>query len=296
MDLGWQPYSIKIGDSWYSFNRLDPIGSFFGIVGDYLEITQATKDTEEDANTVMDCAQAMLLAVAKNTTSKTYLQNIGSLISIIENPDIRGSNKVSSYASQIGQGFIPRIVTNLARDTGMTDPYMKEASTFLDRIKARTPGLSDSLPVQYSWLTGEARAFGDYSLINFTPNKEANDDEINQELLSYGAKLGGPARTIQGVRLSDEQYSRYCELHGTLTIGGKTLMDALTQLVQTSSYQSLPKGEVRMKELNSVIGQYREQARYLLKREYPDMLSSSSNNSQTNQQTDIQKIIEYGKL
>lgn len=299
MDLGWQPYSLKVGDTWYSFNRLDPIGSFFGVVGDYLEIANATGDSEDDANTVMDCAQALLLAVAKNTTSKTYLQNIGSLINIIENPDIRGGNKVSSYASQVGQGFIPRIVTNLARDTGMTDPYMKEASSFLDRIKARTPGLSNDLPIQYSWLTGETRTFGDYSLLNFTPDRESIDDQIHQELISYGAKLGGPSRTMSSQRLTDEQYSRLCELHGTLRIGGKNLMEALESTVRTSAYQALPEGDERMKELNSVIGEYREIARDQLRREYKDELTPVDNSltlgrSSGKVDTDLQKLIKFG--
>ena len=298
MDLGWQPYSLKIGDKWYSFNRLDPIGSFFGVIGDYLEITNATGDTEKDANTVMDCAQAMLLAIAKNTTSKTYLQNIGSIISIIENPDITGSKKISSYASQIGQGFVPRIITNLARDTGVTDPYMKEASGFLDRVKARTPGLSGDLPLQYSWLTGEARSFGDMSLINFVPSREAADDQIRQELLSYGAKLGGPSRIQNGVQLTDEQYSRLCELHGTVTISGRTLMQALEKEAMSSSYQKLPEGELRMKELNSVIGEYRQKAKEQLKREYPNELSPKSfwdTDNAPQEETDLQKLIRYGQ-
>lgn len=295
-DLGWQPYSIKVGDTWYSYNRLDPIGSFFGIVGDYLELTQATGESEEEANIVMDAAQAILTAVAKNTASKTYLQNIGSLISIIENPDISGTGKVSSYASQIAQGFVPRILTNLARDTGIEEPYMKEASGFLDRLKARTPGLSADLPTQYSWLTGEARTFGDYSLVNFTPTKESIDDQIHAELLSYGAKLGGPSRTQNGIRLSDEQYSRLCELHGTLKIGGLTLMQALEREVRTTAYQRLPEGEQRMKELNAIIGKYRIQARNQLKREYPELAPKSAwRYNPTQSETDLQKLIRYGQ-
>lgn len=295
-DLGWQPYSIKVGNKWYSYNRLDPLGSFFGIVGDYLELAQASGNSEEDARTVMDAAQAILLAVGKNLSNKTYLQNIGSLISIIENPDISGTGQLSAYASQIAQGFVPRIVTNLARDTGMTDPYMREASGFIDRLKARTPGLGEDVPLQYSWLTGEARAFGSWSLFNFTPVKESVDDQIHAELLAYGAKLGGPSRTQNGIRLSDEQYSRLCELHGTLRIGGKTLMQALEALARSASYRRLPEGEERMKELNSVIGRYRSKARAQLNREFPELAPKPRwRYTEQTPETDLQKLIRYGQ-
>lgn len=296
-DLGWQPYSIKVGDTWYSYNRLDPIGAFFGIVGDYFEYTQAATESEEDSTNIAKAAGYMMAALAKNTTSKTYLQNVAALVLLISNPDnLSMGGRLASYTSQIAQGFVPRILTNLARDTGIEDPYMKEASGFLDRLKARTPGLSADLPTQYSWLTGEARTFGDYSLVNFVPYRESIDDQIHAELLSYGAKLGGPARTQNGIRLSDEQYSRLCELHGTLKIGGLTLMQALERKVRTTAYQRLPKGEQRMKELNALIGKYRIQARNQLKREYPELAPKSVwRYNPTQPETDLQKLIRYGQ-
>lgn len=84
---------------------------------------------------------------------------------------------MKAYAAGVASGFVPRVITNLARDTGITDPYMKEATGFIDRIKTRTPGLSDELPNQYSWLTGEARTYNDLSLVNFISSKEAAIDQ-----------------------------------------------------------------------------------------------------------------------
>ena len=295
-DLGWQPYSIKIGDAWYGFNRLDPLGSFFGIVGDYFELAQAVGESEEESRLVLESALVMLCAIGKNTTSKTYLQNVASVLSILETPDMSSLGRITSYGAQIAQGFVPRIITNLARDTGMTDPYMREASGFLDRLKARTPGLGEDVPLQYSWLTGEARAFGSWSLFNFTPVKESIGDQIHAELLAYGAKLGGPARTQNGVRLTDEQYSRFCELHGTLRISGKTLMQALEALVRSAAYQRLPEGEERMKELNAVIGRYRMKARAQLGREFRELAPKPRwRYTEQTPETDLQKLIRYGQ-
>ena len=35
---GWQPYSVKIGDTWYSYRRLDPFASILGPTADLVEL------------------------------------------------------------------------------------------------------------------------------------------------------------------------------------------------------------------------------------------------------------------
>ena len=35
---GWQPYSIKIGDTWYSYQRLQPVGTLIGMAADMHDI------------------------------------------------------------------------------------------------------------------------------------------------------------------------------------------------------------------------------------------------------------------
>ena len=293
-DLGWQPYSIKIGDKWYSYNRLDPIGSFFGVVGDYMDLAQAASDSDVDNNSIADMAQMLMTVMAKNVTDKTYLQNIGTLIQIINNPD-PNSKKVQSWAAQLAGGFVPRILANGARDTGITDPYMKEASDFAAKLKAKMPYLSNELPTQYSWMTGDARAYGDYSLVNFIPNREAAKDQVKMELLTYGAKLGGPAKTMSNTRLTDEQYSRLCELHGTVKLGGLTMMESLENLVESPVYQQLPEGQARMKKINAVIQQYRETARKQLRQEYPELVKTVTSPYNGGTSSDFAKLLEFGR-
>ena len=38
MATGWRPYSLKIGDAYYSYNRFEPVGILFGIAADMQEI------------------------------------------------------------------------------------------------------------------------------------------------------------------------------------------------------------------------------------------------------------------
>ena len=48
---GWQPYSIKVGDEYISYQRLDPFASVFGLMADLNDIMvrgdEKTKDSAE---------------------------------------------------------------------------------------------------------------------------------------------------------------------------------------------------------------------------------------------------------
>ena len=37
---GWRPYSIKIGDKWVSYGRLEPLSVVIGTLADFIEISQ----------------------------------------------------------------------------------------------------------------------------------------------------------------------------------------------------------------------------------------------------------------
>jgi hypothetical protein len=68
---GWQPYSVKIGDQWVSYQRFDPTSMLVGAAADFAEVGKYATDEEGDA-----FALNVLLAVAKNITSKTWLSGL----------------------------------------------------------------------------------------------------------------------------------------------------------------------------------------------------------------------------
>ena len=66
----WQPYSVKIGDGYHAFSRLEPAGMILGVSADFAEI--AGEITKEERDSV----GAMILgSITKNLVSKTWLQH-----------------------------------------------------------------------------------------------------------------------------------------------------------------------------------------------------------------------------
>jgi hypothetical protein len=53
---GWQPYSVKVGDTWYSYERLQPIGTLIGMAADLAEVWDHL--TEEEATRCRRCSRS----------------------------------------------------------------------------------------------------------------------------------------------------------------------------------------------------------------------------------------------
>ena len=227
---GWRPYSIRVGDQYVSYGRLDPFGMILGICADMSEIYAS--GVEEDAE-LGQVAAAMLFALPKNLTSKTYLKGLSDTLSAVMDPDKNGA----WVLRQRGLSYIPSF---LAQTRRVIDPEMHEVASMLDRIKDRIPGLSSDLPTKYSWLTGKpvlyhgGMASGLSPIVFSSANKEA--EIIGTELGKYAQGFTQPPESYKGVKLSTAQLSELDRLHGTLKIGGKTLEEALVDLFHSQTY------------------------------------------------------------
>jgi hypothetical protein len=73
------PYSIKIGDKWISYGRLDPIATMIGMYADTADLMEDGKMHSIDDNVLMKLASSMTLALTRNATNKSYLVLITSL-------------------------------------------------------------------------------------------------------------------------------------------------------------------------------------------------------------------------
>lgn len=133
---GWQPYSIKVGDNYYAYNRLDPLGMFLGLSADTAEVLQYAEI--EDST---DFAFAAMTSIAKNLENKSYMEGIANFINAFEDPD----RYMETYISRLAASTIP--YTSLVGQVERTlDPTVNQTYEILDRIASRTPYFSKDLP------------------------------------------------------------------------------------------------------------------------------------------------------
>jgi hypothetical protein len=72
MATGWMPYSIKIGDTYFSYQRLDPISTLLGVGADLVEVG-LNEPKEFDESGVEKMFLALTLSITRNATNKSYL-------------------------------------------------------------------------------------------------------------------------------------------------------------------------------------------------------------------------------
>jgi hypothetical protein len=204
---GWQPYSLKIGDKYYSYNRFEPIGMIFGTTADFADMIQQREDNRK---TVADNASLIAMSIAKNWTSKTFMQGFSAALDAINDPARYGQQFVNGYAGSL----IPSIVNTAAQ---AVDPMRREVKSIGDAMAARVPGLSDELPVKYDlWgrpqektgITPVDRALSPVAISN------ASNDFVDIEMLRLDLHPGMPMKKAGKYEFTPEQYNIFIKTAG----------------------------------------------------------------------------------
>jgi len=207
---GIPEYSMKIGDRWYSYSRIEPLATVLGVVADatetgidYLRLPDKDRKTEK-------VAVDAVLAVTKNLTSKTFLEGITGFLQAVHDPDRYGGSYINSFASIL----VPGAVAQFARGT---DPVVREVNNFADALQNRIPGLRTSLPTKYDIL-GEARenpAYGVGGTLGIA-TKEAEQTPLQKVIQETGFTYTKPEKKIRGVELDETTYEKYSKLSGEM--------------------------------------------------------------------------------
>lgn len=284
---GWQPNSVKIGDRYYSYLGLEPLGTSLGLASNTVDILRF-QDWEEEDSDWSELLIASSMAIAAQATSQQYMSGVSGFFEVMSDPQRYGE----TYVQRLVQAPIPRAV---ALATKVIDPNMRMATDLGDAIVAATPGLSKNLPpARDVW--GRPRTYSSdlgkpYDFISPIHSRSGKDAQpIDLELQAIEHYVGMPGKTIsfegESVPLKNrpDVYSRYVELAGNelklpvLSREKLGLMDALNALVTgklpaSRMYEKLtpgPDGD-RGKMIDDVVSAYRDAARAQLLEEFPDL-------------------------
>jgi hypothetical protein len=255
---GWQPYSIKVGDKYYAYNRLDPIGALLGLSADVTEIIGQTTEAE-----AAQIATAAALSVAQNMASKTYMSGVTDFFDAFFSAslDPESSNyKLTSYLQRMAASVVPASVANIER---FLSPEMSATYGFLDRVKSRIPGYSDDLPPRRNIFGEPVVLEGGIGPDIMSPiyTSTVKDDPVADEMVRQQVAVGMPRRQIQGIELDAQQYDRYVLLYSGIE-APTSLKDQLRTMFNTREYKNASDGPEGGKALmiKSVFTAYRDMA------------------------------------
>lgn len=288
METGWQPYSLKVGDTYYSFSRLDPIGMALGMVADYGEIVGNVDDP-----TAGQMGLAVVATLLKNITSKTYVQGLSNALEAIMNPESKG---FQTYFELQARTLVPRALAVLTR-TEM-DPTSREVNGYFDAIRSQIPGLSDALPPRRNLYGEPVMLEGSLGPDYVSPiyARALKRDPVADEIAKHRLRVDGASdwisgrrpgespfaedRATNGVSLTPQQKDRWAVLMGR---GRDTsLHEALANLISSESYQHMTDGPDGSKALaiSQLVSRYREDAKRRLLEEDPALFVAVENRRQ----------------
>ncbi len=217
---GWQPYSFKIGDRYYSYQRLDPFATTIGTVADMVDVGSHMTDKQREQS-----ATLIGVSILNNLSNKTWLSGVSSALEAINDPDRYLGGFLARTAGAIA---IPSVVAQVARTS---DPVLREARAPMDRIRSRIPGMSDDLYPRRD-VFGEPMAAQEAvgpDLVSPLFAGTARNDPTIDALLSAGVSISPPQRshTVEGKRVewTPKEYDALQALTGR---AAKPALDDLT--------------------------------------------------------------------
>lgn len=239
---GKLPYSLKIGDNYYTFDWMQPASSAL-ILGSTLA-SQAEKDGGLDGQSVSEAIKKSVVAMGDSLLNMSPLQSVSDVFGGYGTPT---ENLLNEFV-EFPQRFIPSTLGAVAR---VADPVQRQTfsngdtlATQIATAQSKIPGASQSLPAAYdTWGREITRAdnlaegiFNQFVNPGQTGNANPTpmDDEISRLFEATGQTGVFPQKanwseTYGGEthKLTNEQYSDYQRTMGQISYDGAfSLLDS----------------------------------------------------------------------
>lgn len=265
---GKLPYSIKVGNNYYTFDWMQPASSPL-ILGSTLA-SQAEKDGRLDGQSVAEAIKKSVVAMGDSLLNMSPLQSVSDVFGGYGTPT---ENLLNEFV-EFPQRFIPSTLGAIAR---VADPVQRQTfsngdtlATQIATAQSKIPGASQSLPAAYdTWGREITRAdnlaegiFNQFVNPGQTGNATPTpmDDEISRLFEATGQTGVFPQKanwseTYGGEthKLTNEQYSDYQRTMGQISYDGAfSLLD--------SEIYSLLDDQQKSKAIQSVYAVGRDKA------------------------------------
>lgn len=221
---GWQPRSVKIGDTYYGYGRLEPISTIFGIYADFWDIKHRATDME--ANKIVGLVATSL---KNNLLDKTFMSGLMNLVKASDDPGRYGSD----WVQQMGGSVVPAVVAGAAR---AIDPNLREAQSVLDTIKSRIPGMTQQVSARLGPFGETSQRAGTplSRMFSPVPMSKAIDDPVYKELDRLGIRISTPMLTVKGEKAPREDQRRLIQA------AMPDVKAAVLRIIGTPYYKAMP--------------------------------------------------------
>lgn len=140
---GWQANSLRIGDTYYSFQRADPIGMLFGYAGTVAESMKASDLSPEKYDQATEILAAIIATFSSSVVDKTYFQGVEGVVKALQSSE-QGDQGVANFINRQTGSLLPfSSFFNFHRK--FVDPVQREINSPLDALKSKIAAWSSDL-------------------------------------------------------------------------------------------------------------------------------------------------------
>jgi hypothetical protein len=131
---GKQPYSVRLGDRWYSLNYMQPFGTLLAMGG---QIKDAQDEGAEPATQV---SQGVATA-GQSIMNQSFLKGVSGILDAVDDP--------KRYAENLWENTTGSVVPNVVRaGVRSADPVQRDAKGPLEGLMSSLPGARQQLPAK----------------------------------------------------------------------------------------------------------------------------------------------------
>jgi hypothetical protein len=261
---GRTEYSIRVGDRWISYGRLDPFGMLIGAQADFFlygpQGASGGRASDDDVQSHELGWLTLVGSMAQMFQSRNYLQGVVQSFGALAGVAQGDYGPLGKFVTQTAGGFVPNVISQLNGriDFGILDasPVVRDSneygsdgridllSTFANSLRTRAG--SDMAPRKWTAFGPSVRKSGiGWDLVSPLAGSQVRGSAFAKELAANGVS---PVFTDQQRKFMDfpipfGHRDRMGELMATVKVGGKTLAEKGEELAADPRYQSLPSAE-----------------------------------------------------
>ncbi len=243
-DEGKAAFAWKVGDTWIPYQRIEPVATTFGLAGDLARaIDDYNSDPNPDKKFYGDLITDVMIGLKYHIMSKSFMEGFSLVLEGITDP----ARVDEQIASQLLRPLTPAIVNEAAR---ILDPLERQATTPLEKLQQRIPGLREQLPAEYGLYGGPRETNRVQAITGFGIISESDRSPLQMELSRLNYVKGRVGDKIKGLDMSNEQIAQYRQLNA------ERLTPILNSLIESPSFQKAP-DSLKRRVLDDVIADVR---------------------------------------
>ena len=218
--LGWQQNSVRVGDTYYGFNNLDPMGFSMSMIASGMDRTKYAQSEDEATVLMLDSVMSM----GESFRAKTFMTGFAEIFKLLGGGSEGTLKAGTRFASGIAASFVPAWLTVGAKAVDSSEEggtirrdqsrFSKSFEgiwmNFSKTIDSRTPWGRTHLPAQRNW-RGEvvaASGGGWADELFFLKRSDAKTDAGTAALLENWVAPAVPAQQ-QSFILPPEMAAQY---------------------------------------------------------------------------------------